>query len=246
MKNFIRRHKYDVVAWFLIVAASIFFGLTYTTYRLNLDRVLFSNFDVRYAILVDGRIPKTISLGKIDPLNPFIYEPPYIERPVHNHMPQIVRFYPLTEEQQGTVYWYESGGGIREHAIAPAIYIGGKLLAKGGRYRRKMSIRNISPSPHENHKPRKQLMKSLQLELQKRLRKLISYLKSDLMIACMHVISRNFPFLVCDLNGGSKTRVRIACHCRLSARTLVSDELFQVCKTCSNSDFLISSWSFKK
>lgn len=137
VKDFIKRNKHDVVAWMLIVAASVFFGLTYTTYRMNLDRVLFSNFDVREAILVDARIPKTISLGKIDPLNPFIYEPPSFKRLSRGRMPQIVLFYPLTEEQKRIVDWYESWGGIREHIIVPALYIGGKLLIQSVHHWRK-------------------------------------------------------------------------------------------------------------
>ena len=129
MKDYIKRHKYDVIGWLLIVAFSVFFAATYTTYRRNLDNVLFWNADAREAVFVDGRLPKTVSVGKVDPLNPFVYEPPYIETR-GNTMPQIMRFYPLTEEQRTTVNWYELWGGIREHFIAPALYVAAKLLTK--------------------------------------------------------------------------------------------------------------------
>lgn len=136
MKNFLQRHRYDVAAWFLIVAASLFIGLTYTTYRINLFNVLFSHNDVREAILVDGRIPKTISLGKIDPLNPFIYEPPSVKSVGNRDWLPVLPQFPLTEEQKTVVNWYESWGGIREHFIAPALYITGKLLIKSIRHLR--------------------------------------------------------------------------------------------------------------
>ena len=57
----------------------MFFMVSVVVYAIALFQSIRAYESLREAILVDARIPKKASLGKTDPLNPLIYEPPSIK-----------------------------------------------------------------------------------------------------------------------------------------------------------------------